>query len=164
MSAKRRGAGPGGGRALQGFGRALQALREGAGLTQGEICRRTGVSRAAFSRYESGETWPRLERLDAILSAMDKDVLDLGLALYREQAEAKGREGRAFDRPDLLASPVGRQILDHSRMLFYTGSFWIDAALGLLPMAKERTRRPAEGPEGEIQGETEATDARSGTG
>lgn len=105
-----------------------------------------------------------MDTLDAVLSAMEKDVLDLGLALYRVQAEARARPEGAFDRPDLLASPVGRQILDHSRMLFYTGSFWIEAALALLPAAKKRTRRPEEAPEPRSPEATEETDAGSGTG
>jgi transcriptional regulator with XRE-family HTH domain len=151
-------------RAFQGFGRALQALREGAGLSQGEVSRRTGISRAALSRYESGQSWPRLERLDAVLSAMTKDVLDLGLALYREQAEARGGEGRAFDRPDLLASPAGRQILDHSRMLFFTGRFWIDAALALVPAARPSDEDAEKEQRSDGEHPTEEADAGSGTG
>lgn len=149
---------------FKGFGRALQALREGAGMSRGEVSRRAGISRAALYRYEAGQSWPRMENLDAVLSALGKDVLDLGLALYREQAESKGRGRGALDRPDLLASPIGRQILDHSRMLYFTGSFWIDAALALLPAAKASAEgaQQAPGPGGEH--ETEEADAGSGAG
>lgn len=151
-------------RAFQGFGRALQALREEAALSQGEVCRRSGISAAAFSRYESGQSWPRMETLDAVLAAMGKDVLDLGLALYREQSEARGGEGRAFDRPDLLASPAGRQILDHSRMLFFTGRFWIDAALALVPAARPSEEDAEKEQTSDGEHPTEEADAGSGTG
>ncbi len=128
-------------KAFEGLGSALQALRAEAGLSRGDLERASGLSAASLASYESGRSLPRLEKLDAILSGLGMDALDLALALYREQAKAIARERPVSDRPDLLASPAGRQVLDHARTLYFMGNFWIDSALALLPAA--RAKAPA---------------------
>lgn len=128
---------------FDGFGPALRALRERAGLSQAEVEARSGLKSPSLHRYEAGKALPKLATLDATLSALEMDALDLALELYRQQAASRARARGSFERGDLLASPMGRQILDHARMLYHLGTFWIEAALALLPAA-----RPA-GPVGE---------------
>ena len=118
------------------LGPALEALRRRAGLSQKEVLDRAEITASAYSRYEAGKSVPRIVTLDAILAALGMDALDLGLELHRQQAvERTGARG-AFQREDLLASPVGRQVLDQTRVLYHLGCFWIDAALALLPAAR----------------------------
>lgn len=128
-------------RPFDGLGPAVRSLREASGLSRAELAERSGVSESMLSRYEGGTAWPNLATLDAVLSGLRGDALDLALELYRHQAQAKATDREALEAPDLLASPVGEQILHHARMLYYTGRFWIDLALTLLPAA-----RPAEPP------------------
>lgn len=138
---------------FEGLGPALQALREAAGLRPSEVSERSGVSASVISRYEAGKSRPKVATLDAILEALGVDVLDLGLQLYRQQAKAKRRARTAVERPDLLATPAGRQILEHARMLFHMGSFWTEAALAVLPAARAVGRASEDG---------EAEDRRGG--
>jgi len=132
---------------FEGLGPALQALRTEAGFSRSDVSKTSGLSGAALSRYESGKALPNLEALDEILSALGLDALDLALELYRQQAQETARARPLFERKDLLASPMGRQVLDHARTLFFMGNFWIDAALALLPAFR------AAGPGGEGSGE-----------
>ncbi|MFP3941624.1 MAG: helix-turn-helix domain-containing protein [Thermoanaerobaculia bacterium] len=135
-SAMRAGGRPG---PFEGLGAALQNLRKATGLSRVELARRSGVSESMLSRYESGKAWPNLATLDAVLTGLRRDALDLALELYREQAQAKQRDREALEAPNLLATPVGQQILHQARLLYYTGSFWIDLALTLLPAARRET-------------------------
>lgn len=48
--------------------------RLGAGLSQRELARRSGVPQAAISRIERGLVSPRTETLDRLLRACGKDV------------------------------------------------------------------------------------------
>jgi transcriptional regulator with XRE-family HTH domain len=52
---------------------ALEA-RQGAGLSQRELARRSGVPQAAISRIEHGLVSPRAETLDRLLRSCGKDV------------------------------------------------------------------------------------------
>ena len=58
---------------------ARRFLREGAGLTQAELAAAIGVSRAALSRWEAGNRFPRrgnnLGRYLAILDTLAKEGL-----------------------------------------------------------------------------------------
>lgn len=47
-------------------------LREQAQLRQGDIAAVLGVDRATISRWESGETAPRGETLDAYIALLDR--------------------------------------------------------------------------------------------
>ncbi len=122
--------------AFAGFGAALQALRAQAAMSRADLQRASGLSASSLASYEAERSLPRIDKLDAILSGLGMDVLDLALALYREGAKAISRERPLFERPDLLAGPGGRQVLDHARTLYFMGEFWIDSALTLLPAAR----------------------------
>ena len=94
----------------------LLEARLGAGLSQRELARRSGVPQAAISRIERGLVSPRTETLDRLLRACGRDVglivrpgtgLDRSLIRERlrittaERARLAVREWentRAFDR------------------------------------------------------------------
>jgi len=48
-----------------------RAIREDAGLAQDDLARALGVTRAAVSRWESGERYPRTENLARYLELLD---------------------------------------------------------------------------------------------
>jgi transcriptional regulator with XRE-family HTH domain len=52
----------------------LLEARRGAGLSQRELSRRSGVPQAAISRIEHGLVSPRTETIDRLLRACGKDV------------------------------------------------------------------------------------------
>jgi transcriptional regulator with XRE-family HTH domain len=58
---------------MQSVGTLLWGLRHSARLTLGELARRSGVSKATLSRWESGERLPRIPELEAVLSALNTD-------------------------------------------------------------------------------------------
>jgi transcriptional regulator with XRE-family HTH domain len=90
--------------------------RLGAGLSQRELARRSGVPQAAISRIERGIVSPRTETLDRLLRACGKDVglivrpgtgldrtlirdkLDLTTAERARLAVREWENTRAFDR------------------------------------------------------------------
>lgn len=55
----------------------LRAARQDAGLSQGELARRVGVSQAAVSTWESGSRQPGVDELYAIAGALGAEVFDL---------------------------------------------------------------------------------------
>lgn len=82
----------------------------------------------------AGRQWRACSRVE---TARSRAALDLAIELYRQQGARRRRSAREeLDRPDLLAGAGGAQIVDHARMLWFTGCFWIDAALALLPAAR----------------------------
>ena len=145
------------------LGPALEALRRRVGLTQQEVVERAEITAPRLSRYEAGKAVPRVVTLDAILSALGMDALDLALELHRQDVEQRVSAKAAFEREDLLASPVGRQVLDQARVLYHLGCFWIDAALALLPAARPSGGKSVEPsqPQPEVPPQEEAADARA---
>jgi transcriptional regulator with XRE-family HTH domain len=55
----------------------IYQYRRSKGLTQAELANLAGVSKAAISRYESGDREPRLKHLHAIAKAMGINPLYL---------------------------------------------------------------------------------------
>lgn len=53
------------------IGARVRALREAAGLTQGELARRTGIHRPNIARIESGRHMPSLDTVVRIARALD---------------------------------------------------------------------------------------------
>jgi XRE family transcriptional regulator, regulator of sulfur utilization len=53
------------------LGNNIRELREERKLTQGDICRATGMDRAYVSRVESGMTNPTISNLEKIAKALD---------------------------------------------------------------------------------------------
>lgn len=72
---------------LDQIGRALQILRERAGLTQDQLAKRAGMSYTSLSRYERAVEAPQVKSLDRILAALGVTLRDLADAID----EASGR-------------------------------------------------------------------------
>lgn len=70
--------------------RALAWLRVGQGLQQKELSERSGVGRAAISRYESGKASPSLENLGRLLEALEVGPRDFAYCLERLREDAEG--------------------------------------------------------------------------
>jgi len=70
--------------------RALAWLRVERGLQQKELADRSGVGRAAISRYESGKASPSLENLGRLLEALGVGPKDLARCLERLREDIEG--------------------------------------------------------------------------
>jgi transcriptional regulator with XRE-family HTH domain len=94
-------------------GALLQYVRRKAGLSQRELGRRAGVTQASIARIEAGQTSPRFETLDRLLSAcgyelepipkrgfgIDKTVMERFVELTpSERAEEAAQESRAVEK------------------------------------------------------------------
>lgn len=98
--------------------RALAWLRVEKGLQQKELSERSGVGRAAISRYESGKATPSLENLGRLLQALEVGPRDFAHCLEHLREDLEGvpvsarsrvrRRPRAGD-PDAL--PPGAYVL-----------------------------------------------------
>ena len=55
----------------------LRELREGKGLSQGDIERRSGLLRSYISRVEGGHSVPALQTLERFAAALDVDMSQL---------------------------------------------------------------------------------------
>ena len=98
--------------------RALAWLRVEKGLQQKELSERSGVGRAAISRYESGKATPSLENLGRLLTALGVGPQDFAHCLehLREDLEgipasagSRSRRRPAAENPD--APPRGAYVL-----------------------------------------------------
>lgn len=54
-----------------GFGARLRALREAAGMTQGDLADAAGVGRVILNRYEAGKAEPSWSVIVALATALD---------------------------------------------------------------------------------------------
>lgn len=77
--------------------RALAWLRVEKGLQQKELSERSGVGRAAISRYESGKATPSLENLGRLLEALEMGPRDFAHCLEHLREDLEGIP--ASDRP-----------------------------------------------------------------
>jgi transcriptional regulator with XRE-family HTH domain len=59
------------------IGKRLQELRQGRGLSQGDIEHRTGLFRCYISRVENGHTIPSLVTLEKMAQALDLELHQL---------------------------------------------------------------------------------------
>lgn len=91
----------------------LRYARKKAGLSQRQLGRRAGVTQASIARIEAGETSPRFETLERLLSAcgfevepvlkrgigIDKTIMDRLLDLTpSERARQAVEEARALEK------------------------------------------------------------------
>ncbi|MEM7051845.1 MAG: helix-turn-helix transcriptional regulator [Acidobacteriota bacterium] len=63
------------------LGKALRELREHAGLQQGQLGRKSGVTQSNISAYELGKRAPQWPTLVRLLDAMGADLLDLSVKM-----------------------------------------------------------------------------------
>jgi transcriptional regulator with XRE-family HTH domain len=66
------------------LGRALRALRQGAGMTQGEVGVRAGTDDTHVSRMERGQFDVRWHTLQRLLRALDATLADLADAIAND--------------------------------------------------------------------------------
>jgi uncharacterized protein len=85
-------------------GELLRAAREGAGLSQTELARRSGVAQSMVSSYEAGKRQPALATLSKLIEATGHT---LALSLQRSDPSVRGL-------PD---SPLGRKLRQHRQAL-----------------------------------------------
>lgn len=91
--------------------RALAWLRAERGLQQKELSERSGVGRAAISRYESGKATPSLDNLGRLLKALEMGPRDFALCIEQLREDLDGVPAsrsrswrrRGADRPDAPA-------------------------------------------------------------
>lgn len=97
--------------------RALAWLRVERGLQQKELAERSGVGRAAISRYESGKASPSLENLGKLLEALGVGPRDFARCLERLREDIEGipasgrRPARRRESPGPDAPPRGAYVL-----------------------------------------------------
>ena len=72
------------------IGGAIKILRTKAGLTQGQLADRAGITKSQVSHYETRRQRPNLDSLDAIMRSLDADVLRLASALGEAEDAAAG--------------------------------------------------------------------------
>lgn len=73
------------------LGRALRALRQRAGMTQGEVGARAGTDDTHVSRVERGQFDVRWHTLRRFLRALDASMSDLGKAIDAAEHETDGQ-------------------------------------------------------------------------
>ncbi|MDE7280391.1 MAG: helix-turn-helix domain-containing protein [Ruminiclostridium sp.] len=90
------------------FGEILRSLRKQSGLTQSELGRRVGLSKAVVSKYENGMGYPTFDTLiriakffsvttDYLLGAENGNILDVS-GLTESQLEAVQRTVNEFKK------------------------------------------------------------------
>ena len=63
------------------YGLALRRLRQLSDMTQAEVAKRSGCSKAQISRYELGRSGMRINTLVRVLRAMNCTLRDFGYAM-----------------------------------------------------------------------------------
>lgn len=95
--------------------RALTLLRVQKNLQQKELSERSGVGRAAISRYESGKASPSLENLGRLLQALEVGPLDFAETVERlRHNEVEAPSSRRLPRraPEGDGAPGAYLVLD----------------------------------------------------
>jgi len=95
--------------------RALTLLRVQKNLQQKELSERSGVGRAAISRYESGKASPSLENLGRLLKALEVGPMDFAETLERlHHNEVESPSSRRLPRkaPENDGAPGAYLVLD----------------------------------------------------
>jgi transcriptional regulator with XRE-family HTH domain len=90
---------------LEGFERALRALREKRKLTLEELASATGIDASNLSKYETGRQWPSRDVLQRMLTGLRASLLDLATEMEQIQGGLKddndyilGVPRREYDR------------------------------------------------------------------
>ena len=93
---------------MQTFSEKLRKAREQAGLSQAELARRSGLSRAAISRYESGErSIVSYDTFHALAQALGVDTIELyedDVQIYETKEEANKAEALSKKENKLIDS------------------------------------------------------------
>jgi transcriptional regulator with XRE-family HTH domain len=95
------------------FGETLRALRDKAGLTGGELCKRAGTSLDSLRNWETGRAIPRLDAATRLADALGVPLDSLGIR--EEEIPANGSNGaqakpaRRKKPAAAKAGPLGRK-------------------------------------------------------
>jgi transcriptional regulator with XRE-family HTH domain len=73
------------------FAENLQRLREAAGLTQMDVCRRSGISIDSLRNWEQGRVLPRVDAVVKLASALGVSVNDMVKGMDAEALSAPKR-------------------------------------------------------------------------
>lgn len=90
---------------MEQVGTVLWSLRTSRGWTLGQLARQAGVSKAALSRWESGERQPRMPELLAVLDALDASPAQRSLALARMDVPRALRQLREASLENSAGAP-----------------------------------------------------------
>jgi len=71
----------------------LREVRSHHGVSQEELAAKTGITQETISRYESGKATPTVEKLAALLGALDEELL---LVVRSRRADARGKGARCL--------------------------------------------------------------------
>jgi transcriptional regulator with XRE-family HTH domain len=127
-------------RPLEGLGRALESLREGRGLSRGELARAAGVAPETVARWEKEGGQPSLRVLESLLAALGAHLGDLfaaQVAVWHEPLagwpaakesgaaapgtipwlELRARVGRLHQQLERLQAAVYGESVDRTRSL-----------------------------------------------
>ena len=87
---------------LEGFVRARRA----AGLTQGELAEKAGLSRMAVQKAESGSTDPRLSTLQVMARALGMELMLVPAAIRPDLEQFVQSGGRVLGQPAGVDAPA----------------------------------------------------------
>ncbi len=111
--------------ALEGLGGALRRLRMRRALSQTDLARQAGITKAMLSKYERGRQHPSIVTLERILDAMEAGLGDLGLAMGEER-EVRGRRGATANqgaRQVVFSPPAGLPAAAQAKLADVARSF-----------------------------------------
>lgn len=98
------------------IGTKIRFSRIEAGLSQGELAKRAGISRSAVFRYEAGERTPNLDTVRAIAEALN--VSEAELLFERTEADLRNqREEKEAEYLELFRDPTWMRIVSIFRKL-----------------------------------------------
>lgn len=98
------------------IGMKIRFSRIEAGLSQGELAKRAGISRSAVFRYEAGERTPNLDTVRVIAEALN--VSEAELLLERTEADLRNqREEKEAEYLELFHDPMWMRLVSIFRKL-----------------------------------------------
>lgn len=125
---------------LEGMGHRIKMLRMGMGLTQSEVCKRTGsLTRSYLCRIETGFQYPSLNTCERIAEALRINVREL------------------FIQPNLLHDSFVLEVARHTK------SFSLEDKLRMISLVRQVSLQNG-GKENEVQKQQGKSSARSSSG
>ena len=106
------------------IGNRLRMLREGKGMSQGDIEERTGLMRCYLSRLENGHTIPSLETLERLAAALDVPLYKM---FYSDTGEAPSPNLTRRKSLEELAEQNGKAGQE-ARFLLRLRNLWVRLA------------------------------------
>lgn len=111
------------------FGNFLCRLREKNGMTQAQLAQMLDVTAAAVSKWENGESKPRIETLFALAQILGVSAEELMAGEHKSQSEEQEKQ----QKQKLLLSQIDNLLTTEVRWRRMVADF-IDSIISLLPM------------------------------